>query len=138
MTRKGPPAKLSPLELSGKSASARAIDAAVAALNLLVGNHGSGRILTTNRHFEFGEFEEIVLTMSPRNTAQSTSMRFVLSVTRSKPKDPALRRRARMLEKLRKNVAVRGSVQASKSRSANGAAGPSQKGNRSRRKAPDQ
>lgn len=119
--------RLSPLVLNAKSASAKDIAVAVAALSRLVGNHGSERTLTTNQHFEFGRFEETVLTISPRNTARGISMRFVLSVTRSRPKDPALRRRALMLEKSKKSANGSAKRPAKKSRSANGKADRSQK-----------
>lgn len=103
-------AKQSPLELSEKSLNGKIMSVGVAALSLLALDPGSERILTMNRHCEFGEFEETVLTISRRNTARGTSMRFVLTATRSKPRDPALRRRALMLERSKRKSGAKKSA----------------------------
>lgn len=91
-------AKTSQIVLRGKSANARAISAVVAALSPLIGDRAGRRTLIMNRLFVSGVSEEIALTISPRNTARGTSMRFVLTVTRLRPKGGP-RRLALMLER---------------------------------------
>lgn len=93
-----PSVKRSLVVLRGKSANAKALSALVAAASPFTGCQGEKRTLIMNRRFVSGVSEEIALTISPRNTARGTSMRFVLTVTRLRPKGGP-RRLALMLER---------------------------------------
>src|SRR5580698_8488491 len=90
-------------ELSEKSASAKAVDAAVAALSLFIGSPKGTRTLTMNRLYASGTLQKTELTIHHISTTRDTSTRYVLFVTELKPPAAVPRRRVRTPGKSRKN-----------------------------------